>query len=176
MINSDSHIGITAHNYYLLTSNSGNTLLPWDYNLAFQGITTEDIEESVINWPIDDPLAIDNPDDRPVWKLLTTKESYLEEYHAALQTLLNDYLLSGKANEKITSAADLIRPHVYSDPTRFFTIDEFEDGVNMLQQFISIRSDCVQKQLWGLIPRKKGATYSEDERLQLLDFRDIIDN
>lgn len=175
--NFDTYTGTPAHNYYLLTSAQQNTLLPWDYNLAFAGvqIAPETVyDKNLINWPIDSPIVFNDPDSRPVWRLIAVSSENLEKYHGAMQRLLDNYLLNGECVKKITTTAELIRPHVYSDPTRFFTTDEFEDGVESLRRYTSARADSAQKQLWGLLPRSREEADSDE--FQLIDLNiPIID-
>ncbi len=165
MISTDSYTGETAHNYYLLAKEDGNILLPWDYNLAFQGLWLDPevvIDENYINWPIDALLSNSSSYSRPLWELIVNNPEYLEKYHNALQELIDQYILNGKCHNLIDKTADLIRPYVYSDTTRFYTIDEFETGVTALRDFVFVRTDSVQKQLWGLLPTsfKKSKTSS----------------
>lgn len=153
--NFDSYTGITSHNYYLLASPKSNTLLPRDYNLGFAGLWLDpeiDYDEGVINWPIDSPIATNQIETRPAWRLIVENPDYLEKYHQAIQSLINNYLLNGECISEITKTAELIRSYVYSDPSRFYSIEEFEDGVEILRNFILVRADSAQKQLWGLIP------------------------
>ncbi len=157
--NFDSYTGTTAHNYYLLADQGRNTLLPWDYNLGFAGVWIESstlvYDEAVINWPIDSPLTYNNPNTRPVWRLIFETPENLAKYHQSMQRLLDNYLLNGACVEKITDTAELIRSYVYADPTRFYSTDEFEDVVETLRSFVVARADSAQKQLWGLLPRSR---------------------
>ena len=171
--NFDSYTGTTAHNYYLLASPRRNTLLPWDYNLAFTGIEVKPelkIDEAVIDWPIDNPLATNVIESRPAWRLIVNNPDYLEKYHQAMQRILDNYLLNGECIKKITTTAELIRADVYSDPTRFYSSDEFEDGVEILRDYILARSDSAQKQLWGLLPRTREEINSGNFQFVNLDF------
>jgi len=166
VISTDSYTGETAHNYYLLTSKGKNTLLPWDYNLAFQGLWLNPevvVDENYINWPIDALLSSSDTISRPLWDLIVENPEYLKKYHNELQNLIDNYILNGECHKKIDEIVDLIRPYVYSDPTRFYTIDEFESGVVALREFMFVRTDSVQKQLWGLLPTsfKKTKTSSK---------------
>ena len=166
IISTDSYTGDTSHNYYLLADGGKNTLLPWDYNLAFQGLWLDPevvIDENYINWPIDALLSSYETISRPLWDMMTENPEFLEKYHKAMQNLIDSYILNGECHKKIDEIVDLIRPYVYSDPTRFYTIDEFESGVVALREFMFVRTDSVQKQLWGLLPTsfKKTKTNSK---------------
>ena len=80
------------------------------------------------------------------------------------QKLLDDYFISGDCTKEINKTAGLIRSYVYDDPTRFFTTDEFEDGIKIIRTHILLRADSVQKQLWGLLPSsRKGSVDAANE-------------
>ena len=170
--NFDSYTGTTAHNYYLLASTHRNTLLPWDYNLAFAGIQFQSemiYDKVLLDWPIDSPLTTNDNESRPVWRLIADDPENLEKYHHAIQRLLDNYLLNGECVQKIATTAELIRAHVYSDPTRFYSTDGFEDGVEILRNYVSTRADSAQKQLWGLLPRSREEIDSTEFQLVDLD-------
>ncbi len=164
VMNFDSYIGKTSHNYFILSSQKGNTLLPWDYDFAFEN------NDTVINWPIDDLISIEKPEDRPIWNLIKTHDEYLEKYHNELQNLLDNYISNGDCIKKIDDTANLIREYVRNDPTTIHPFEDFESGVEDIKDFILARSDNVQKQLWGLSPRIKERHYLEEE---LNDFNDL---
>ena len=46
----------------------------------------------------------------------------------------------------------LIAPYVAKDPTRFYTYEEFETGVETLRTFCRLRSESIAGQLAGTIP------------------------
>lgn len=169
--NFDTYTGSPAHNYYLATTKGKNTLLPWDYNLSLSDVwidssadTGIDYSEDGINWPIDSPLSNNKPNTRPAWKLIYDNPDYLEKYHTNIQKLLDEYFISGDCTKEINKTAELIRSYVYDDPTRFFTTDEFEDGIKIIRAHILLRADSVQKQLWGLLPSsRKGSVDAANE-------------
>ncbi|MBQ1528504.1 CotH kinase family protein, partial [Candidatus Saccharibacteria bacterium] len=108
--NFDAYTGTTAHNYYLLASQGKNTLLPWDYNLAFAGVQLNHeiaYDKGIINWPIDSPLTTNDNESRPVWQLIIDDPENLEKYHQSIQRLLDHYLLNGECIKKITDTAEL---------------------------------------------------------------------
>ena len=163
--NFDTYTGTPAHNYYIAAAKGKNTLLPWDYNLGFYDVWIDaktesgiDYNKEGINWPIDNPLADNNIKTRPAWKLIHNNSNYLEKYHTSIQNLLDNYFINGECTKEINEVSELIRPYVNADPTRFFTADEFEDGVKVLRAHILLRADSVQKQLWGLIPSARKGT------------------
>lgn len=151
--NGDSYLGATSQNYYLKISGGKLSLIPWDFDRAFhidEPAQSATAENSAIFWPIDSPLLGPPEDDRPLWRLIANNPDYMAKYHARLQQMLDDYLLSGKCRQEFDAAVELIRHYVYSDPTRLSTTDEFEDEVEYLRRFILLRADSIQKQLWDI--------------------------
>lgn len=153
VVNSDSYTGYTAHNYLLRMSHGKMTMLPWDYNLAFQNLwLTEDLmtPEKQRSWDINNPLLGPDLDSRPLWRIIAENEEYMEKYHAALQNLLDTFLISGDCSEKLDDTYMMIRPYLEADWRKFYPIEEMDEDVEYLEEFIYYRSDWVQKQLWGI--------------------------
>ena len=65
----------------------------------------------------------------------------------------------------IESAAALIAPYVEKDPTRFYTYEEFQTGVETLQTFCRLRAESVQGQLGGVIPSTEEGQASDSSTL-----------
>ncbi len=152
VINYDSYTGNMLHNYYLYEDDGILTMLPWDYNLAFGGFGGGTAEEC-INYPIDSPLSSGvSEDDRPMWGKLAGNEEYLELYHSYLDELLTNYFESGEFETEIDAVYEMIRPYVESDPTAFYTADEFDTAVETLKSFCLLRAESVRGQLDGTIP------------------------
>ncbi len=156
--NSDSYLGPYAQNYYLKISDGKLSLVPWDFDSSFFAVdyTRDDpFNEGAIYWPIDDPVFYISQESRPLWMLVATNPNYLARYHRLIQTALDNYLLTGDCLAEFNATADLIRPYAYADPSRHYTIDEFEDEVLYLRDFITLRADSLQKQLWSLEPKTR---------------------
>ena len=49
----------------------------------------------------------------------------------------------------IADTAELIRPYVEKDPTKFCTAEEFDTGIQTMQQFVTLRAEAVSRQLEG---------------------------
>ena len=154
----DSYVGYYAQNYYLLESDDKLSLIPWDYDGSFrvsdlqEGISEED---GAILWPIDSLAMYAEDEERPLWYKVLSDEDFLTEYHERLQSVLKSYLISDECLKEFNEAVELIRDYVYADPARPSTTEEFEEEVEYLRNFISKRTESIQKQLWGLLPKKK---------------------
>lgn len=117
-------------------------MIPWDYNLAFGTFTASDAD-STVNTPIDNPVSGGSGEDRPMWNWILSNESYTELYHQYFIEFLNAVDIQGI----IDNAYNLIQSYVEKDPTAFYTDEEFETGVDTLQQFCSLRSQSISTQL-----------------------------
>lgn len=146
--NGDSYTGSMIHNYYLYEQDGQLSMIPWDYNLAFGTFQGNNASEAV-NESIDNPVSGGNVDDRPMLGWIFSDASYTEQYHALFEEFVERWFDEGALSELIESTADLIRPYVEKDPTRFCTTEEFEEGVEALEQFVTLRAEAVSRQLAG---------------------------
>ncbi|MGN0733193.1 MAG: CotH kinase family protein [Emergencia sp.] len=139
--NGDSYTGSMIHNYYLYEKNGQMAMIPWDYNLAYGTFDGGDATGTV-NTPIDSPVSGDSSD-RPMLNWIFESEEYTELYHQYFAEFLNSTDIQGI----IDDAYDLIETYVKEDPTAFYTYEEFEQGVETLRQFCSLRSESISQQL-----------------------------
>lgn len=178
VVNDDSLSGTMAHNYYLYEYNGKLNILPWDYNLAFGGMSMGGGQAfgqasgqssgatSVINDAIDTPFSITN-----FFDALLENEEYLTKYHEYLNELVENYVNGGefeKTYERIRSQIDSL---VETDPTAFYTYEEYEKAAQMLCQVVQLRADSVQGQLDGTIPSTDDG--QKEDSSSLIDGSDI---
>ena len=149
--NSDSYTGMMVHNYYLYEENGQLAIIPWDYNLAFGGMNGSD-GTSLVNSPIDNPVASGSTSDRPLIAWIFTDEEYLEQYHEIYSLFVSEYIESGWLDAEITRVAEMIRPYVEKDENSFYDIDEFDQAVATLQSYCELRGESIRGQLDGTIP------------------------
>ena len=140
--NGDSYTGTMVHNYYLYEEDGRMSMIPWDYNLAF-GIFQGGNAQSTVNTPIDSPVSGGSGEDRPMWNWILSDEIYTELYHQYFAEFLDTVDLQSI----IDNAYQLIAPYVEQDPTAFYTKEEFEQGVQTLKEFCSLRSESISMQL-----------------------------
>ena len=145
--NGDSYTGSMIHNYYLHESDGKLGMIPWDYNLAF-GTFMGNNASGTVNTSIDSPVS-GSADDRPMVGWIFSDESYTEQYHQLFAEFLAKWFTDGELEQLIADTADMIRPYVDKDPTKFCTTEEFEKGVAALSQFVSLRAEAVGRQLAG---------------------------
>ena len=145
--NGDSYTGSIVHNYYLHEADGQLSMIPWDYNLAFGTFRSADAAE-VVNDPIDTPMEVSDPSDRPMWGWIQSSEEYTALYHEYFAEFLDTVDIQGIIDEAYT----LIKAYVEKDPTAFCTPEEFETGVETLRAFCALRTESVRGQLEGEIP------------------------
>ena len=140
--NGDSYTGTMIPTYSLYEEDGRMSMIPWDYNLAF-GIFQGGNAQSTVNTPIDSPVSGGSGEDRPMWNWILSDESYTEQYHQYFAEFLDTVDLQSI----IDNAYQLIAPYVEQDPTAFYTKEEFEQGVQTLKEFCSLRSESISMQL-----------------------------
>lgn len=158
LVNLDSYVSSLKHNYYLYEKNGQISILPWDYNLAFgafQGGNSSD----TVNFPIDEPLTNGLAlSDRPLIGSLLAVDAYKEQYHAYLAEIAEKFFGSS-LNERIDFLDSLIGGYVKSDPTAFYSYEEYQSGIAALKIYGELRAASMLGQIEGSIP----STYDEQE-------------
>lgn len=148
-VNMDSLSGNMAHNYYLYEYDGMLNVIPWDYNLSFGGMNMgpDSGASAVINDAVDSPF-----EGTKFFDALLKNEEYLARYHEYLGQLTREYVFGGKFEElyqRIRSQIDVL---IETDPTAFYTYEEYEAGAAMLYQTVILRAESIQGQLEGTIP------------------------
>lgn len=126
--NMDSYGGETGHNYYLYEQRSNShkfSMLPWDFNLA---MGTMPFDCDATQFYIDEPTA-SSLSDRPLYEKLLNDGDYRSQYHDILQELINGPFSVENINAKIDSITHLIAPYVQTDPTKFFTYEQWKTSL-----------------------------------------------
>ena len=177
-VNEDSLSGMMAHNYYLYESDGKLSLIPWDYNLALGGMGgmgggmpggSGETEESsgatsVVNSPIDDAFS-----GTDFFDTLLENETYHSQYEAYLQKLVSEYINGGGFDafyERVRSQIDEL---VETDPTAFYSYDEYETAAETLYQVVKLRGQSIQGQLDGTIPSTEEAQRDSDALIDASD-------
>lgn len=156
-VNEDSLSGMMAHNYYLYESGGKLNLIPWDYNLALGGMGGSSDATSVVNDAIDNAFSGTN-----FFDTLMEDETYHSQYYTYLQQLVSEYIDGGGFDafyERVRSQIDEL---VKTDPTAFYSYDEYLTAVDTLYQVVKLRGQSIQGQLDGSIPSTEEAQRSSD--------------
>lgn len=156
-VNEDSLSGSMAHNYYLYESGGKLNLIPWDYNLALGGMGGSSDATSVVNDAIDNAFSGTN-----FFDTLMKDETYHSQYYTYLQQLVSEYIDGGGFDafyERVRSQIDEL---VKTDPTAFYSYDEYLTAVDTLYQVVKLRGQSIQSQLDGTIPSTESVQRSSD--------------
>lgn len=160
LCNGDSYTGSMIHNYYLDEEDGQMSMIPWDYNLAFGTFQSSDATAEV-NTPIDTPVSGGSMDDRPMLSWIFADDTYTQLYHQ----YFSEFLDSVDFDTLIETIKELIAPYVEKDPTKFYTYEEFEQGVEALKTFCELRTDSIEGQLGGTIPSTTDGQSEDDSNL-----------
>ncbi|MDE7319622.1 MAG: CotH kinase family protein [Lachnospiraceae bacterium] len=157
VVNMDSYLGRTGHNYFLYEEGGRIQMLPWDYNLAYGTYALgmpdpENNAEKYVNYPIDTPAEGEVMQRRPLFHQLMLQKEYFEEYHRQFDLFLKTYFENGTFERKVEEMAELIRPYVEKDPTAFCSFADHQTGVKTIREFCLLRAESVRGQLDGEIP------------------------
>lgn len=151
VLNFDSYTGSMIHNYYLYEEDGQMQMIPWDYNLAFGGFQSMSDATTYVNYPIDSPVSGGNMADRPMIAWIFDSEKYTHLYHQFFDEFISEYFETGYFANMIEEVSSMIAPYVEKDPTKFCTTEEFEIGINTLNEFCLLRAESVRGQLNGNI-------------------------
>lgn len=148
-VNLDSLSGNMTHNYYLYENNGKLNILPWDYNLSFggMGMGAGSGASGTVNDPIDTPF-----ESTKFFDALLEDEEYLSRYHEYLRQLADDYAAGGRFEEFYNRVRSQIDPLAETDPTAFYSFEEYKAGAEMLYETVMLRAESIRGQLNGTIP------------------------
>ena len=157
VVNLDSYLGRTGHNYFLYEKDGVLQMLPWDYNLAFATYSLGMPEpvndaELYVNYPIDTPADGEIMRERPLYHHLMQDDTVFAQYHATFDQFIRDYFESGYFARFAAETEAMIAPYVEKDPTAFCSVADFRLSVETLVSFCALRAESVRGQLDGTIP------------------------
>lgn len=157
VMNWDSYIGYTGHNYFLYEEDGKISILPWDYNLAFGtyalGMTNPlRNPEILINYPVCTPAEGSVMTNRPLYHNLMKQDEYFNRYLEYFDKLISEYFESSYFQNWIEDTFQLIASYVEKDPTAFCSFEDYCLAVDTLKQVCGLRAESVRLQLDGEIP------------------------
>lgn len=187
VMNWDSYLGHTGHNYLLYEEEGKLSMLPWDYNLAFGtyalGMTDPITDPNVlVNYPILTPAPGEHMTKRPLYHQLMQVEEYFQQYQAYFRWFLAEYVENGELSAALWQAAELIAPYVEADPTAFCSYEDHRLAVETLEQVCLLRAESARGQLEGRYPATlaqqtqrpgEGVDASHVDLRDLGDFEDL---
>ena len=157
VVNLDSYLGNTSHNYFLYEEDGKISMLPWDYNLAFSTYSLgmpNPINDSnlYVNYPIDTPNTGEIMLNRPLYHNIMKNPEYFNRYRELFDYFIREYFESGRFEQVITETENLIEEYVKEDPTAFINFEDHKLGVKTIKEFINLRAQSIRGQLNGEIP------------------------
>ena len=187
VMNWDSYLGHTGHNYLLYEEEGKLSMLPWDYNLAFGtyalGMTDPITDPNILlNYPILTPAPGEYMTKRPLYHQLMQVEEYFQQYQAYFRWFLAEYVENGELSAALWQAAELIAPYVEADPTAFCSYEDHRLAVETLEQVCLLRAESARGQLEGRYPATlaqqtqrpgEGVDASHVDLRHLGDFEDL---
>ena len=156
-VNEDSLSGMMAHNYYLYESGGKLNLIPWDYKLALGGMGGSSDATSVVNDAIDNAFS-----GTTFFDTLMEDEACHSQYYAYFQKLVIEYIDGGGFDAFYERVRGQINELVETDPTAFYSYDEYLTAVDTLYQVVKLRGESIQGQLDGTIPSIEAEQRSSD--------------
>ena len=182
VMNWDSYLGRTGHNYFLYEEDGVLSILPWDYNLAFGTYAlgmTDPIRDPniIINYPIDTPAEGSVMLNRPLYHDLMKNNGYFARYHAYFDTLISAYFESGLFEERLAQIEEMIAPYVEKDPTAYCSYEDHQLAVETFQTVCLLRAQSVRGQLDGSLPSTLREQSENAARVDAssVDLRDLGD-
>lgn len=186
VVNLDSYLGKTGHNYFLYEEDGVLQILPWDYNLAFSTYSLgmpDPINDSTlyVNYPINTPAAGEIMRKRPLYHNLMKNRDYYAQYHAYFDEFIEGYFESGHFAQMVAETSAMIAPYVEKDPTAFCSYEDHLLGVETIQNFCLLRAQSVRGQLNGTIPStiaaqmKDQSSFVDASSVWLPDMGEIAD-
>ena len=96
VVNLDSYLGRTGHNYFLYEEDGILSILPWDYNLAYVTYSLgmpDPVNDSLlyVNYPIDTPESGEIMLNRPLYHNVMIKDEYFARYHEYFDRFIREY-------------------------------------------------------------------------------------
>jgi len=154
----DAYQGEMYHNYYLYNNNGVFEWISWDLNMIFNGFPMGGTDEQAIQFLIDEPVK-GEIEKYPLIEAIFKNEEYVETYHEYMKILMEGYLSEDTFTNKVMETYEMIKSYVKTDPTSFYTYEQFEDALFTdtdnsfsLLNYVKNRNENVQKQLDGTIP------------------------
>ena len=105
-----------------------------------------------------------------MWSWIADDETYLEQYHDAMDDLIAGYFESGELASEVDALYELLLPYVEQDTAGFYDAEEFTTAVETLKTFCAKRAESIRLQLDGTL---SAVTDQQDEALRV-DASDVV--
>jgi hypothetical protein len=136
LVNLDSYSGAFAQNYYLYKDNN-NRYIPivWDLNMSFGGFpyigssNTSMGSLAVTELEHLSPTVHSSDAYWPLIKDVMNNASYRKAYFAHLRTIVNEMFVNNEYKTSATALQSIIDTAAQSDPNKFYTYSQFQNGL-----------------------------------------------
>lgn len=146
LVNMDSYTSNMGQNFYLLEDEGVLSILPWDYNLAFGGFGSSDIN-SMINYSIDEPVQSVSVEDLPLLNFILENEEYKERYYLYLNEIVEGYVNSGVMESTVLEAYAAISTNIEQENVSFVDSDTQYEAMLDLIEVAKLRAQAVSNQI-----------------------------
>lgn len=159
LVNLDSYQSEKEQNYALYLNNGKASIIPWDYNYSF-GLYGINNASQMINFSIDNPLSNTTLEERPLLNILLQNDDYKALYYKYLADAAIIASTGGTTSDGISYEADYLNniadklsssigDAVKTDPTAFYTYDQYTAAIDSLKKLNTQRAIAVNNQLNG---------------------------
>ena len=93
---------------------------------------------------------------------LMENETYRKQYYAYLSQLVEEYVYGDGFETFYNRTRNLIDSLVETDPTAFYTYEEYQTAADTLYQIVKLRAQSIEGQLDGTIPSTSKEQTSSD--------------
>ena len=121
------------------------------------------LSDDAINFSIYEPVSGTSLTDRPLLNVLLSDETLLAQYEKYLEQISTEILTEENIASITTKLEELLTPYIEEDPSKFYTTEEFIEGVsgeNSLPEFAKQRSESILAQLSGELVVESSETSS----------------
>ena len=159
LVNLDSYQSEKEQNYALYLNNGKASIIPWDYNYSF-GLYGINNASQMINFSIDNPLSNTTLEERPLLNILLQNDDYKALYYKYLADAAIIASTGGTTSDGVSYEADYLNNiadklsssignAVKTDPTAFYTYDQYTSAIDSLKKLNTQRAIAVNNQLNG---------------------------
>lgn len=121
------------------------------------GAGSTDDATSVVNSAIDDAFS-----GTEFFDTLMDNETYRAQYYSYLNQLVQEYVYGDGFETFYNRTRNLIDTLVETDPTAFYTYEEYQTAADTLYQIVKLRAQSIEGQLDGTIPSTSKEQTSSD--------------
>lgn len=110
------------------------------------------LNDQTINFSIVTPVSGTTLEDRPLLNALLSVDEYREQYYKYLDQIATQFFTEEKIGSMTAEIDALISDYVEIDPTKFYTLEQFKEGVSgekSLVQFAVKRAESILAQRSG---------------------------